>query len=172
MSVTYRAVGWNASKRLYDTVAVIGVVGYLTLFLVLHAWWQPAATIETLLIRALGSAAFLLLHIILAIGPLARLDARFLPLLYNRRHLGVLMFTLAAAHGVFAIVQFHAFGTQHPLVSVLTGDDGAPFQAFGLAALGVLTLMAATSHDFWLHQLSAPVWKTFASLVGLQHIWP
>jgi methionine sulfoxide reductase heme-binding subunit len=29
----------------------------------------------------------------------------------------------------------------------------------GLAALAMLCLMAATSHDFWLHQLTAPVWK-------------
>ena len=34
-----------------------------------------------------------------------------------------------------------------------------PFQPFGLAALGILFLMAATSHDFWLHNLTAPVWK-------------
>ena len=53
------------------------------------------ATIETQLIRALGTCALLLLHVILAIGPLARLDRRFLPLLYNRRHLGVTMFLLA-----------------------------------------------------------------------------
>ena len=40
--------------------------------------------------RAFGSCAFLMLTLILCIGPLARLDARFLPLLYNRRHFGVL----------------------------------------------------------------------------------
>jgi hypothetical protein len=31
-----------------------------------------------------------------------------LPLLYNRRHLGVRHFLLGLAHGVFALVQFHA----------------------------------------------------------------
>src|SRR5262249_34458095 len=88
------------------------------------------------------------------------------PLLYNRRHLGVMMFTLALAHGVISIVQFHSLGTLNPLVSVLVsnsryGDIGAiPFQPFGLAALVILFLMAATSHDFWLHNLTAPVWKT------------
>jgi len=34
-----------------------------------------------------------------------------------------------------------------------------PFQQLGFAALVVFFLMAATSHDFWLAQLSAPVWK-------------
>ena len=35
-----------------------------------------------------------------------------------------------------------------------------PFQSFGLGALLILFVMAATSHDFWLHNLTAPVWKT------------
>jgi nitrite reductase/ring-hydroxylating ferredoxin subunit len=34
-----------------------------------------------------------------------------------------------------------------------------PFEPFGFIALIILFLMAATSHDFWLANLSAPVWK-------------
>jgi hypothetical protein len=52
--------------------------------------------------------AFLLLHIVLCIGPLCRLDPKFLPLLYNRRHLGVVTFLLGAIHSVVAIRQFHS----------------------------------------------------------------
>ena len=67
-------------------------------------------------------------------------------------------------HGVFALVQFHSGGVVHPLVSVLTSGGwtsaaDVPFQLFGVAALLVLVVMAATSHDFWLHTLTAPVWK-------------
>lgn len=165
MSVTYRTVGWNAQKRRYDGIAWAAILMYLAAFVVIQAITRPELTIETLLIRALGSCAFVLLHVILCIGPLARLDHRFLPLLYNRRHLGVSMFLLALAHGVFSIVQFHAFGTLDPLVSILVGNSDygriseLPFQPFGLAALGILFLMAATSHDFWLRNLTAPVWK-------------
>jgi nitrite reductase/ring-hydroxylating ferredoxin subunit len=36
---------------------------------------------------------------------------------------------------------------------------GFPFKALGLAALLVLFLMAATSHDFWLAFLTPPIWK-------------
>ena len=175
MSITYRAVGWNPQKRRYDAIAGTTVAGYLGAFLGVEAVVRPELTIETLLIRAIGSAAFLLLHVILCIGPLARLDRRFLPLLYNRRHLGVMMFTLALAHGAFAIVQFHAFGTLDPLVSVLVsnGRYGAaaawPFQPFGLIALVILFLMAATSHDFWLHNLTAPVWKALHMCVYLAY---
>jgi methionine sulfoxide reductase heme-binding subunit len=136
---------------------------------------RPELTIETLLIRALGAAAFTLLHVILCIGPLSRLDSRFLPLLYNRRHLGVMMFTLAFGHGLFSIIQFHTGGTLNPLVSVLVSNDRystiaqLPFQPFGLAALTILFMMAATSHDFWLHNLTAPVWKALHMCVYLAY---
>src|SRR5712691_5468657 len=165
MSATYRAVAWNPQKRRYDMVAGGLVLGFLVVFFGVQATLRPELTIETLLIRALAAAAFTLLNIILCIGPLARLNRRFLPLLYNRRHLGVMMFTLALAHGVFSIVQFHSAGTLNPLVSVIVSNPRyatiaqMPFQPFGLAALAILFLMAATSHDFWLHNLTAPVWK-------------
>jgi nitrite reductase/ring-hydroxylating ferredoxin subunit/DMSO/TMAO reductase YedYZ heme-binding membrane subunit len=165
MSTTYRTVGWNPQKRRYDIVAGGLVCAFLLIFVAVQATWRPELTIETLLIRALGAAAFTLLHVILCIGPLCRLDRRFLPLLYNRRHLGVMMFTLALAHGTFSIVQFHSAGVLNPLVSVLVSNgryasvEQFPFQPLGLLALVILFLMAATSHDFWLHNLTAPVWK-------------
>jgi len=53
-------------------------------------------------------AAFLLLNVVLSIGPLARLDRRFFHCSTNRRHLGVTTFLLGLAHGGFAIFQFHA----------------------------------------------------------------
>jgi len=166
MSTTYRTVAWNPLKRRYDLIAGGTIAGFVLVALAVQAVVHPELTIETLLIRTLGAAAFTLLHVILCIGPLARLDRRFLPLLYNRRHLGVMMFMLALSHGVFSIVQFHTLGTLNPFVSVLVGNSRygtiaqLPFQPFGLAALGILFLMAATSHDFWLHNLTAPVWKT------------
>ncbi len=171
MSVSYQAVGWNRQKRIYDLLMVGGVVLYLGVFIGLGSALQAEATVETLLIRGLGTAALLLLHIILSIGPLCRLDRRFLPLLYNRRHLGVTMFLLALGHGTFSLMQFHAFGDLNPLVSLLVGNSRwdslsqFPFQPLGLMALGILFLMAATSHDFWLANLTAPVWKALHMLV-------
>jgi sulfoxide reductase heme-binding subunit YedZ len=166
MSVAYRAVGWNPQKKRYDAILLGAVAGLLFVLVGGGALLNANATIETLLIRALAITAFILLHVVLSIGPLCRLDPRFLPLLYNRRHLGVTMFCLALAHGTFALVQFHALGDRHALVSLLTTStdyasvDGFPFQVLGVAALAILFLMAATSHDFWLHNLTARVWKT------------
>jgi nitrite reductase/ring-hydroxylating ferredoxin subunit/DMSO/TMAO reductase YedYZ heme-binding membrane subunit len=132
------------------------------------------------LIRSTSTLAVLLLHIILSIGPLARLNKKFLPLLYNRRHLGVTLFCVAAVHGVFSIVQFHTLGNVNPLVSLFTSNtnfnpiaigsvSGFPFQALGFFALIILFLMAITSHDFWLHNLSPKVWKTLHMFVYLAY---
>jgi len=171
MSHIYQAVQWNRQKKRYDLAIAAGVILYLAVFVGAGATLFPNATAETLLIRGLSTAAFLLLHIILSIGPLCRLNTNFLPLLYNRRHLGVTMFILALAHSILATIQFHAFGNINPLASILSsGADyssisSLPFQPLGLAALAIFFLMAATSHDFWLANLSAPVWKALHMMV-------
>lgn len=165
MSAGYRAVQWSRGKRVYDGVLGGLLALYLGSFVAASLALRPEITVETALIRAFGTAALLLLHVVLAIGPLARLDRRFLPLLWNRRHLGVTTFVCALAHGAFALVQFHALGDSNPLVSLLTSNTRFaslaqfPFQQLGLAALAILFVMAATSHDFWLANLTAPVWK-------------
>src|SRR5437879_5448310 len=171
MSVKYAAVKWNRNKRIYDIVVAVGVVFYLTLFVLASKFTWPETSAAVLLLRALGTCAFLLLHVVLCIGPLARLDRRFLPLLYNRRHLGVTTFLLGLAHGGFALFQFHALGNVNPLVSLFISNPrygsvaDFPFQALGFFALIILFLMAATSHDFWLRNLSAPMWKRLHMLV-------
>ncbi len=175
MSVRYGAISWNRQKRVYDIVLVSLLVLYLGTFVGVEAWRNPSATAETLLIRAFGTAAFLLLHVVLCIGPLARLDRRFLPLLYNRRHLGVTTFLLGLAHGSFALFQFHALGNVNPLVSLFVSNPrygsiaDFPFQSLGFFALIILFLMAATSHDFWLRNLSAPAWKRLHMLVYIAY---
>ena len=175
MSVGYKAISWNAQKRAYDLTLVSGLAIYFTLFMALNLLVHPYITIETLLIRAFSTAAFGVLTIVLCIGPLCRLDRRFLPLLYNRRHLGVTTFLLGLFHGVFAIVQFHSQGDLDPLVSVLVSNTRFtsfryfPFQQLGLAALLILFTMAATSHDFWLRNLTAPTWKRIHMAVYLAY---
>ena len=74
MSIQYQAVGWNRQKRIYDSVLAGGVVLYLAIFVGVGALLYPTATAETLLIRGFGTLALLLLHVILCIGPLCRLD--------------------------------------------------------------------------------------------------
>lgn len=175
MSVQYQAIGWNRQKRFYDAILAGSVVLYLALFVGLGALFLPNATAETLLIRGFGTAAILLLHVILGIGPLCRLNPRFLPLLYNRRHLGVATFLLALVHGLFSIVQFHALGDLNPLVSVFVSNPryGSftqfPFQSLGFFALLILFVMAATSHDFWLNNLTPAIWKRIHMAVYLAY---
>jgi len=171
MSVEYQAVQWNRQKRLYDLALVGGVAMYLLVFAAVTEWRFPNVTEEILIMRAFGTAAFLLLHVILCLGPLCRLNPRFLPLLYNRRHAGVTCFLLALIHAVMVVATYHAGSDTNPILSIfvtsrLTGSlAGVPFQPFGFFALMILFLMAATSHDFWLANLSAPVWKALHMLV-------
>ena len=85
------------------------------------------------------------------------------------------MFTLALIHGVFSIFQFHALGNTNPIVSLFTSNTNFgslpafPFQALGFFALIIFFLMAITSHDFWLHNLSPKVWKTLHMFVYLAY---
>src|SRR5262249_51922503 len=123
----------------------------------------PAAI--DLRIRAFGSCAFVMLTVILCIGPLARLDRRFLPLLYNRRHFGVLTFIVASIHVYFMLDWYGVQGSLPNLLNELMtwGDYGKfigfPFKVLGILALTILFLMAATSHDFWLGLLTPRLWK-------------
>jgi nitrite reductase/ring-hydroxylating ferredoxin subunit len=183
MSQVYRAVDWNRQKLRYDAILAAFVLGVVGIFLAVSALRSPDSTAETLILRSTSVASLVLLHIILSLGPLARLDSRFLPFLYNRRHLGVTMFVLALVHGALAIFQFHALGDTNPFVSVFTAyhsdyrmiRDGHPnvahfpFEPFGLLALIIFFLMAATSHDFWLKNLGASVWKFLHSAVYLAY---
>src|SRR5258708_10368328 len=144
---------------------------YLVIFSVLTKALFPRVTDEIMLMRAFGTAAFLLLHIILCIGPLCRMNPKFLPLLYNRRHAGVTCFLLGLIHAALVVITYHAGSDTNPILSIFVsgkfgGTTGAiPFQPFGFFSLFILFLMAATSHDFWLANLSAPIWKSLHMLV-------
>ncbi len=172
MSASYSAVKWNKAKLRYDLFVALAVVLFLTVFIAVGFALYPNATAPMLLIRGTAFAAFALLTVTLLIGPLARLDARLAPLLYNRRHLGVTVCLLALAHAALVTLIYHGFGDKWAIVSVLDAalaikgsPTGLPFELFGLAALVVLVLMAATSHDFWLRTLTPRAWKTLHMLV-------
>jgi DMSO/TMAO reductase YedYZ heme-binding membrane subunit len=120
MSVGFRAIQWNRDKLVYDGLLLAALSLYVTVFLNVVPRFEPpkdALGEIDLRIRAFGSAAFVMLTVILSIGPLTRLDQRFLPLLYNRRHFGVLTFCVALAHVWFMIDWYLA---QHTLPSLGT----------------------------------------------------
>ena len=169
MSAGFRAVQWNRTKLVYDGILLAGVTLYIGTYILLSFWLEPPkdepAAIDVR-IRTFGTCAFFMLTIILSIGPLARLDRRFLPLLYNRRHFGVLTFFVALLHASFMIEWFAVQNALPSLYDELTKVSdygkfiGFPFKALGLLALLILFVMAANSHDFWLAFLSPPVWKS------------
>lgn len=171
MGLDYKLVLWNSHKKTYDKIIVFSMLLYIILFAAVTLIFNSETSIETLIIRAFGSLAIIMLHIILIIGPLSRLNSNILPILYNRRHLGVSMFIAALIHGGFSIFQFHALGDTNPIYSLFTSnmDYGSltnfPFQVLGFLALLILFAMAATSHDFFLANLTAKIWKRLHMMV-------
>lgn len=168
MSARYVPVGWNASKLIYDGVLLAAISLYIGIFLGLAPRFQHTTLpldAYSARIAAFGTCAFFLLTMILCIGPAARLDRRFLPLLYNRRHFGVLTCAVAVTHANAALEWYFSYSPLDPYVALLMGNtsygqlSGFPFEVFGIFALAVLVLLAATSHDFWLSFLTPRVWK-------------
>ncbi|MEM1428271.1 MAG: Rieske 2Fe-2S domain-containing protein [Pseudomonadota bacterium] len=174
MSVKYVPVQWNRNKYWYDAAMLIGVFAFTWVYLrVAPAWIDHTRPVDGAITnaRAFGTCAFVMMSMILAIGPLARLDRRFLPLLYNRRHFGVMTLFVALTHVGFILGWYYAFSPIPRLEGLLTANttfervSGFPFEAFGVFALVVLMVLAATSHDFWMKFLTPPVWKRLHYLI-------
>lgn len=168
MSVKYVTVQWTRRKVVYDLFIVAGIALYVLLFKNLTGRFHRGPEVLTgniVDMRAWGTCAFLMLTLILVIGPLARLDRRFAPWLYNRRHLGVAMFLVALMHARAVLGYYYNYTGDLPqLVAFLVTDNkftpaSAPFPIFGGLALAYLALMAVSSHDFWQKTLGPSVWK-------------
>lgn len=178
MGVAYQPVILARSKYVYDAVLLAAIALYIFIYLQVAPAYQDITTpIDGAIIRmrAFGSCAFLLLSFVLCIGPLARLDRRFMPLLYNRRHFGVMTFAVALVHATHVLGWYFAFSPTDSYIALLTSNTdfqqvlGFPFEVFGIFALVVLFVMAATSHDFWLSFLTPPLWKALHMLVYLAY---
>ncbi|MEM9321120.1 MAG: Rieske 2Fe-2S domain-containing protein [Pseudomonadota bacterium] len=174
MSVKYIPVQWNSNKWLYDAVLLVSVAVFVWLFLYVVPDWlgharpaDPAVTNA----RAFGLCAFTMMSVILAIGPLARLDERFLPLLYNRRHFGVLTLFVALTHTGYILGWYFAFSPVGQLENLLSARTdwtqvaGFPFEFFGVFSIICLMILATTSHDFWMKFLTPPIWKGLHYLI-------
>ena len=174
MSVKYTPVQWNSNKWRYDAIMLAAVIGFLLIFVYL----TPAVLSHERPInsqvhnaRAFGACAFLMLTVILCIGPLARLDRRFLPLLYNRRHFGVMTVFVALTHAGYIVDWYFAFSNSDKYEALLFSNVsygqiiGFPFEIFGIFGLFSLLVLSTTSHDFWMKFLTPRIWKSLHYLV-------
>src|SRR5262249_9445032 len=143
-------------------------------FMLIAMRLDPARDLPTIVdhfIRATGACAFVMLTTILCIGPLARIDRRFLPLLFNRPHFCVLSVLMAGVHAWLGVQWFLVqgwwpdFAKEFTIWSKYAKFIGFPFKSIGLAALLILLVMAATSHDFWLSFLRPKAWKALHMLL-------
>ena len=118
--------------------------------------------------KAVGDAAFVLLLLTLALGPLARLARPLTGLLVWRRQLGIWFALVAGVHGVLVVHGWARWSLRrflgYEFIPQL-GREARLEPGFGLANLVGLTalafalLLAATSSDWALRRLGAPAWK-------------
>ena len=116
--------------------------------------------LDVFLVQASAILTFLFLSSAISLGPLARLWPPATHFIYNRRHLGVTTWALAVFH---ASLVMH-YGNNWKLVNVLEVEPGqtflrVPFTLYGLGALAILTAMALTSWDYFLHAWTPRRWK-------------
>jgi DMSO/TMAO reductase YedYZ heme-binding membrane subunit len=116
--------------------------------------------LDVFLVQATAIIAFLFLSAAISVGPLSRRWPRATHFIYNRRHLGVATWALAVSH---AAVVMHYGNSWKPanVLEVLPGQKavGIPFTLLGVGALAILTVMALTSWDYFLHAWTPPAWK-------------
>lgn len=177
MSHGFVTVQWSRKKLVYDLFVILGIAAFIAGYVALtQVAIDPAFRPEPAIVmmRAFGTCAFVMMTLILLIGPLARLDRRFLPLLFNRRHFGVIFTFVAIWHAKQVLDFYHAFSPEQlsKWTALFTFDasftgSSMPFQLFGLAALVIFVVMAATSHDFWQSFLGPKVWKGLHMMVYL-----
>lgn len=174
MSVKYIPVQWNRNKWIYDGFLLAAVAAFLWVFIHLTPVWlshERPINPQVHNARAFGACAFLMLTFILAIGPLARLDRRFLPLLYNRRHFGVITVFVVLTHAAYIVDWYFAFSQSDKYEALLFSNTsydqlvGFPFEAFGIFGLLVLLILSTTSHDFWMKFLTPRIWKSLHYLI-------
>lgn len=174
MSVPYRAVVYTSQKLFHDGAMLASMAAYIFVFLLISLSGSPRPDlVETLtaLTRATGTMAVVMLHFVLAIGPLSRLHPAFTTFIRNRRHMGVATFFVALAHACLVLLTNYTGGAMNPIAGALLGNGQVlslstfPFEIFGFAALLILAAMALTSHDFWIAYLGLERWKRLHMLV-------
>jgi methionine sulfoxide reductase heme-binding subunit len=116
--------------------------------------------LDVFLVQASAILTFLFLSAAISLGPFSRLWRPATHFIYNRRHLGVTTWGLAVFH---AAIVMH-YGNNWKVANLLEVEPGqtflhVPFTLFGVGALTILTVMALTSWDYFLHAWTPRRWK-------------
>lgn len=130
------------------------VISLIFLALCLFYLYVPSKRMDLFYInKTMGYVAVLLAGMTLMIGPLVRGNARFVPLMTTRRHLGV----MACVYGVIHFVLSLFFiPDRFPLSWYVPNWYSA---LFGLVALGIWAYLVYISRNSKITQMTSDVWK-------------
>ncbi|HWR00144.1 MAG TPA: Rieske 2Fe-2S domain-containing protein [Candidatus Methylomirabilis sp.] len=133
-----------------DRTDALLATGIAAIFVVGRLYFN-AVDGQTFTLRATALLAYLLLHVVLLIGPWSRFSVRVREWYKHRRHLGVTSFLLALLHSNLIITLYFK--------GDILGSWRVEFIFFGSTALLVMAVLAVTSWDWF--QKHVP-WKTWA----------
>lgn len=160
--------------RLRHLLAAAIGAGFLALFAAVHASWSPMHRWN----RAFGDVSLMLVALSVGIGPLSRFVRPVVRVLPLRRELGIHGCLYAIVHTAIILVGWvewdlmRLFGFEwHPQIReyVMFQHGFALANAVGLAALGLVILLAATSSDLAVGLLGASGWKFIQ--MGVLPLW-
>ncbi len=130
----------------------VALAAVFSLALALGHWQFPGVDPTTLLLRTAAISAFVLLHLVLLIGPWSWQSRFVMRLVKHRRHMGVTVFLLGLLH--YALILRTYYGGD--VKSLLAGG---PVVLLGYTALFIFFAMAVISRDHAQRHISEAWWQ-------------
>lgn len=146
-------------KKKRDDLMVLSSV---TAFFVLTRLLFWSIDQKILILRATSTLAFILINLVLLIGPLSRFSDKVLKLYYYRRHLGVITFFIAWLHPAIILPEYFKLSINSAL--------SLPFIFYGFTAFMIMMWMGLTSWDIVQKKFKPMWWNILHSLLLLSFL--
>ncbi len=145
-------------RKKYDFILSLSL---LLAFLV--SWFLfPKIDLTTLVLRTSAVLAFILLNLVLLIGPWSRFSTNIRKLYSFRRHLGVTTFFLTGLHVALIIPLYFSFSLTNALSSV--------FIFYGIVAFFILFWLALTSWDYLQKKVTLFYWAILHTVLLISYV--
>lgn len=148
----FAAASWKASERFDAWFALLIALDFSLVRLLFLNASAPTVTLRTASI-----SAYVLLHVVLLIGPWSRFSPKVRGWYKHRRHLGVTSFLLAFLHANIVFTTVFARSVANAW--------SATFVVFGTTGLLILSVLAMTSWDWFQKHIAWKWWTVIHAAV-------